>query len=76
MPKPIVRLKAQTLALREDDAGAWDPIGFFAVDQVTEDVERAEGLRPFGGADPGVVEAIEHRRERRGGALEEIERAI
>src|SRR5437870_6127630 len=65
MTKSIVRLEPRRTALRQNDAGAWDPVGFLAVNQMPDDVERAECLGPLIGADPGVVEVLQERRQRR-----------
>jgi len=72
----IVAIERTRLAVLEDDAGARDPVGLLAVDQVPDHVEGAERLRPFGAARPCVGQAAQHRVERRGGALEHGGRCV
>ena len=50
MAEPIVRLKATIRTLGKDDPGTWQPVGFLAVDEVTDVVERAERIQTLGAA--------------------------
>ena len=53
--------------------GARNPVGLLAVDQVADDVERAERVRAFGGAAPAVAQTTEQHVERARGALQDVD---
>ncbi len=59
VPESIVRLEAQALPTRENDAGARNPIGLLTIDQMSDDIKGAEGIRALGATDPGVGEATQ-----------------
>ncbi len=65
MTKPVVSIE-WTVFTRQDDARANHPVGFFAVDEVPDDVERAESVWPLASANPRIREAVEKRTHRRG----------
>src|SRR4029077_7307238 len=70
----VVRLEAPGGALRENDAGARHPIGFLAVDQVTDVVEGTERLRPLRAASPWRTDVAQQRAKRCGRAFENLGR--
>src|SRR5688572_7413138 len=59
MPESIVRLKPEALAPRKDDARTRHPVRLLAINQVSNDIERAERVRAFSSADPRVGEAAQ-----------------
>src|SRR5258707_9458381 len=65
MSKPVVRLEARRTAPGQDDAGSGDPVGFLSVDQMADDIEGAEGVRPFGRPGPAVADVQQESRQRR-----------
>src|SRR5262245_57571539 len=52
VPKPIERYEAAVRTPVQDDAGARNPIGLLAVDEMADDIDRAPGVRPPGEAGP------------------------
>src|SRR5260370_6162416 len=59
----IVRLEAEIGPAIENDASPRHPIGFLAVDEVPDDIERTERFGTFLASDPRLVETIEQRPE-------------
>ena len=72
----VVWLEAEIGSLRKDDAGPWDPVGFFPVDQMSDDIEGTEGVGTFRTSDPRLAEAVEQRAERVGHASEQRNRQL
>src|SRR5215217_5364538 len=68
----IVRLERLRGPVREDHAGARDPVGALTMNQVAEVVERAEGVGPLVASRPCVRQAAEQRTEGRGRAREDL----
>ena len=59
MPKPVVRLEGQIGTAGQDDPRARDPVRLLPVNQVSEDVEGAEGLRPLRRMGPPLIESFQ-----------------
>ncbi len=79
MAEAVVGLEAWFGTLGENDLGTRYPIGLLTINQVTDDIERAEGVGSFDGVAPFVrevaqdrVESLRRPGENRGG-LGEIE---
>jgi PAS domain S-box-containing protein len=72
----IVRLEARVGAASQDDAGAGDPVGFLAVYEMTDHVEGAEGIGPFGAPGPGLGDSVEEHPQCRGASAEHIHRGF
>src|SRR5262245_23089466 len=64
----IERLEGGAVAVLEDEPGARQPVGLFAVNEVAEDVERAPTLAALMPGDPAGGQPSQHRVERRGRA--------
>jgi hypothetical protein len=52
VPKSVVWLESRVLTARKDDERTGNPISLLAVDQMSDDIERAERVRPFRAARP------------------------
>ena len=50
--KAIIRIKGAAFAKLQDDVHAWNPVRLFAVDQVPQNVVRAESVLAFVGVLP------------------------
>ena len=61
MTESIVRLEARIRSAREDDARPRNPIRLLAIDQVSDDIERAESARPFHSSNPFRGDSAEER---------------
>jgi len=61
VPKAVERREPADRALLQDDPRSRDPVGLFAIDQVTDDVEGAPGVAALVRAGPGPVEPAEER---------------
>src|SRR6266550_3355911 len=76
MTESIVRLEAGIRPASEDDARAGNPIRLLAVDHVSDDIKRTEGLRPFCASNPLRGETAEERLQRRRRTTEHLRRQI
>lgn len=71
MPEAIEWHEPATLTLRENDSRAWNPVGFFAIDEMPDDVERAPRVVALIAPQPFVAVAGEKRAQRAGRSLED-----
>src|SRR5215203_4020290 len=74
MAEAVVGRKARVRAPVQDDSGSRNPVSLFAVDEVTDDVEGAEAIRPFGSTDPWFGQPVEQGRQCPGCTPEHLER--
>src|SRR4051812_8950808 len=72
MPESIVRLKATIRTLGKDDSGARHPVGFLAVDEMTDVVERAERVQTFGAALERARDVLKEHPQCAGSAPEDV----
>src|SRR5213593_3458630 len=73
MAKAIVWFEANARAAGQDHSRPGNPVGFLAVDQVSDVVERAERLRAFVPPRPRLGDALEERPESRGGSAKHVD---
>src|SRR6266511_674129 len=74
--EPIIRLEAPVGTLRENDARPGHPIGFLAIDQMADVVERTEGIWPLCTARPGRTDLPQERAQRCGRAFQNLDRQL
>ena len=76
VPEPIVRRESLVSIIEENDSRARHPIGFFAVDEMADDIERAESFRPFSAAHPWLCNSVEHTSQSARRPLQNVNRIL
>jgi len=66
-------LERPALAVLQDDAGARDPVGLFAVDEMADHVERAPSVGAFVGVVPWSARAAEEASDHGRSAFQDVE---
>ena len=67
----VVGREGVTIA-RANEEGAGNPVGFLAIDEMADHIEGTEGVGPFAGAGPGLIDTVQHRREHHGSTSQDV----
>ena len=76
VPEPIVRRESLVSIIGENDPRARHPVGFFAVDQMADDIERAESFRGFIAAHPWLCNSVEQSSQSARRPLQNVNRIL
>jgi hypothetical protein len=74
--KPVVGLELGLRSPTQNDPSPGNPIGLLAVDEMPDDIERAEGAGTLGGANPGLGQVFQQGSEDDRGSPENVAAGI